>query len=49
MNLLHELFAIRVTADYNIHHNLSRFVLLLPNIRKDVAGCRQTTFIAGNR
>lgn len=49
MDLIHELFAIRVTADYNIHRNLSRFVLLLLNVRKEVAARQETTFVAGNR
>jgi len=49
MDLIHEQFAIRVAPDYNILRNLSRFVLLLLNVRKEVIGCRGTAFVAGNR
>jgi hypothetical protein len=34
LGLIHDLFAMRATADYNIHHNLNRFLLLLLNVRK---------------
>ena len=38
MEILQELFAVRVPADYNIHRHLNRFLLQLLNVRKELAG-----------
>ena len=37
MEVIHELFSVRVKAEYNIHRHLNRFVLLLVHLRKDLA------------
>ena len=38
LNLIDELFGVRVQSPYNIHHHLNRFVLLLMRVRKELAG-----------
>lgn len=38
MELIHELFDVRVHAGYNIHLHLNRFVLQLLSVRKEFAG-----------
>lgn len=37
VELIHELFGIRVQADYDIYRHLNRFVLLLLEVRKELA------------
>lgn len=38
--LIHELFGIRVQADYNIYRHLNRFLLLLLDVRKELLGMK---------
>jgi hypothetical protein len=40
VELIHELFGIRVQADYNIYSHLNRFVLLLLGVRRELLGMK---------
>jgi hypothetical protein len=49
LGLIHELFAMRATADYNIDRNLNRFLLLLLNVRKAMSARAESAFAVRNR
>ncbi len=47
MKALDEMFGVRVPAEYNIHRSLSRFVLLLMSVRKNLLSASPSLSLAG--